>query len=377
MYVGLDALIKDTRTLARLRTERIGFLGHPASVTRTLTHAIDALRQLEIYPTVLFGPEHGFDGESQDMISVHNAREVNSACRVISLYGDSFERLSPQPDELAEMDCLIIDLQDIGTRFYTFTWTALLALRACAQANVRVLLLDRPNPINGIQREGHAFIDPSLISFVGLAPIPIRHAQTLGEIIQACAQRENLQDALEIINVEGWQRAHYGDEWDRPFVITSPNMPTVDTAIVYPGGCLVEATNLSEGRGTTKPFEMIGAPWLNASMLARSLNESGLLGFIARPVRFLPMFHKHRGQTCHGVYIHVTHRNRFQPVATYLALLTFARAQNTERFALRTEPYEFVDASYAPALDLLCGTDTTRKALMSGAMWQEVVATIS
>lgn len=376
MKTGLDRLLEDGVRLATLRAARVGLLAHPASVTRDLVHARDALLEAGVRPVLLYGPEHGYGGGAQDMAHVGDATDPRTGAHIVSLYGDSYERLSPRPDELARIDLLVIDLQDVGARYYTFVWTALLALRACVRAGVRVLLLDRPNPIDGVTVEGRPHAAERLRSFVGLEPVPIRHGRTYGEIVADRAGREGLLDALEVVAVEGWDRARYADAWDRPFVLPSPNMPTLDTAIVYPGGCLVEATNLSEGRGTTRPFELCGAPWIDGHALAAALHETELPGFRARPTGFLPTFQKHAGKACGGVQIHVTDRARFRPVATYLALLAFCRAQAPDLFALRTEPYEYVDPSEAEALDLLCGTTATREALFADAPWADVVATV-
>ena len=376
MRVGLDVALADRARIAAWRAARVGLLAHPASVTRGLVHALDALLALDVKPRVLFGPEHGYGGAAQDMASVVDAREPRSGARIVSLYGESFERLFPRADELAEIDLLIIDLQDVGARYYTFVWTALLALRACALAGVRVVLLDRPNPIDGVTIEGRAHEESRLRSFVGLEPVPIRHGRTLGEIVEQRAREEGIAEALDVVAVEGWERAAYADAWDRPFVMPSPNMPTLETAIVYPGGCLIEATKLSEGRGTTRPFEIVGAPWIDGHALAASLQATGLPGFVARPLSFEPMFQKHARKACGGVQLHVVDRGAFRPVATYLALLCLARAQRPEAFELRSEPYEYVDPSEAPALDLLCGTTSTREALMAGESWRVVVATV-
>lgn len=376
MRVGLDSVLEDPRRLAAWRASRVGLLVHPASVTRRMVHAVDALAEAGVKPLLLFGPEHGFGGGAQDMAEVGDATDRRTGARVVSLYGKGPERLSPQPSELAEIELLVVDLQDVGARYYTFVWSALLALRAAAKADVRVVVLDRPNPIDGVTREGRVHDQLRLRSFVGLEPIPIRHAMTLGEIVALRARVEGLEGALEIVPVEGWDRRSCADAWDRPFVMPSPNMPTLETAIVYPGGCLVEATNLSEGRGTTRPFELCGAPWIDGHALADGLHATKLPGFRARPTSFEPTFQKHARSVCGGVQIHVTDRASFRPVATYLALLALARAQDPARFGLRTEPYEYVDPREAEALDLLCGTTRAREALMAGATPREVVATV-
>lgn len=376
MRVGLDVLLADPARVSALCSARVGLLAHPASVTRELVHALDGLLELGVRPRLLYGPEHGYAGGAQDMAHVGDDRDPRTGARVVSLYGESFERLSPRRDELADIDLLVVDLQDVGARYYTFVWTALLALRACASAGVRVILLDRPNPIDGVTVEGRPHEELRLRSFVGLEPVPIRHGKTYGEIVVDRARVEGIADALEVVPVEAWDRARCSDAWDRPFVLPSPNMPTLDTAIVYPGGCLIEATNLSEGRGTTRPFELVGAPWIDGQRLASELHATGLAGFRARPASFLPTFQKHAGRACGGVQIHVVDRAAFRPVATYLALLALSRAQEPSRFGLRTEPYEYVDPSDAEALDLLCGTTATRRALMGGATWREVVATV-
>jgi len=301
------------------------------------------------------------------MIGVADVRDARTGAPIVSLYGDRFEDLSPTPEHLSAIDLLLIDLSDVGTRYYTFIWTALLTVRAAIKAGVSVILLDRPNPISGARRvvEGRSQ-QPGFTSFVGLEPVPIRHCLTIGELVALFAKRDGipLGDALSIVTVEGWERQTIAAHWDRPFVMTSPNMPTADTALVYPGGCLLEGTNLSEGRGTTRPFEIVGAPWIDGHRLAQGLRATGLLGFVARPVTFRPTFHKHAGQICGGVQIHATDIASFRPVATYVSLVALARRQNIERFGFRTEPYEYVDT--IPAFDLLTGSDEARRAIEAG-----------
>ncbi|RYE94624.1 MAG: DUF1343 domain-containing protein [Myxococcales bacterium] len=364
MRVGLDRLPDEPGLLGRLRGQRVGLLAHPASVDRRMQHASDLLDRLGVQPRVFFGPEHGYGGEAQYMETVGDARHPQTGAPVVSLYGSSLASLSPRDEHLDLIDLLVVDLADVGSRYYTFVWTALLAARAAARRGVHTLLLDRPNPL-GRAREG---VTNTLRSFVGLEPLPVRHGLTVGEVVALFLARDGLalgpDGACSVLTADGLPDAADGRHWDRPFVLTSPNMPTLDTALVYPGGCLLEGTNLSEGRGTTRPFELVGAPWLDARRLAAALGRSGLGGFEARPVSFTPTFDKHRGQACQGVQIHPTDRAAFRPYAVYLALIGLARQHHPEHFAFRTEAYEFVDD--IPAFDLLTGDDRARRALEAG-----------
>jgi len=274
----------------------------------------------------------------------------------------------------------VIDLADVGSRYYTYVWTALLAARAAAKRGIHTVVLDRPNPISGDpatlegapQREG-------FLSFVGLEPLPIRHALTIGEILAHLFERDGLplgpDGSLSVARVLGWERHRTAEAWGRPFIMPSPNMPTLETALVYPGGCLVEGTNLSEGRGTTAPFQLVGAPFLDGPQLAQALVDAGAPGVMVRPVTFKPMFEKHAGKRCNGVMLHVTNPALFRPVATYLSLIALARAQAPEALEFRTTPYEF--EATIPAFDLLTGSSEARTAIASGASAEDVVATTS
>jgi uncharacterized protein YbbC (DUF1343 family) len=365
LRTGLDRLATHSKLGAELRAARVGLLAHAASVDRRLLHVRRVLDALGARVTIVFGPEHGYGGEAQDLVGVADARD-SFGTPIRSLYGDSFEDLSPRSDDLASIDLLVVDLQDVGARYYTFVWTAVLAMRACVRAGVRVLVLDRPNPIGG---------DPSRIegrrqthehcSFVGLVPIPVRHTLTVGEIVAWRAEAEGVpRDLVRVLGVGGLERSQHATAWDRPFVMPSPNMPAYETALVYPGGCLVEGTNLSEGRGTTRPFEIVGAPWIDGVRLAGELHALSLPGARARPVTFQPTFQKHAGYVCGGVQIHVTDVARFRPVATYLALIALARSQDPDRFAFRTAPYEMRDD--VPAFDLLTGSAEARFRMSRG-----------
>lgn len=366
MRTGLDRLATHPTLGAELRGARVGLLAHPASVDRRLVHARHILDALGVTVTVVFGPEHGYGGEAQDMVGVADARDALGT-PVRSLYGARFEDLSPHPEDVASIDVLVVDLQDVGARYYTFVWTAVLAMRACAAAGVKTIVLDRPNPLGGdvTRIEGHRQTR-ELCSFVGLEPIPVRHALSLGEIVAWRAQQEAIDPRLvRIVEVAGLDRRADAAAWDRPLVMPSPNMPSFDTALVYPGGCLIEGTNLSEGRGTTRPFEIVGAPWLDGARLSRDLHALSLPGFRARPITFQPMFHKHAGRTCGGVHIHVTRPQTFRPTATYLALVALAHDQDPERFVFRTEKYEFRDD--VPAFDLLTGDPQARLRIARGS----------
>ncbi len=376
MQTGLDRLAESPELAVKLRGQRVGLLAHAASVTRDLVHASVVLERIGIRPRVLFGPEHGYGGEAQDMKGVADATDPRGA-PVRSLYGARFDDLSPRREDLEGIDCLVVDLQDVGARYYTFVWTAVLAARACQRHGVRVLLLDRPNPLGADPRmlEGKAQA-PGFCSFVGLEPIPIRHGLTLGEIVGWRAQEEGAPGGLlEWVQVLGLDPAQPATAWDRPFVMPSPNMPSYETALVYPGGCLLEGTNLSEGRGTTRPFEIAGAPWIDGAALAADFNALGLPGVRARALTFVPQFHKHASRRCGGVQIHVLDSHAFRPVRAYLSLIALAHRQNASAFRFRTEPYEFVDD--VPAFDLLTGSAEAREAIVAGAEPRDVAALVA
>ncbi len=365
MQTGLDKLARSEKLRAKLRGSKVGVLAHPASVDANMVHIRTILRAIDVKPAVLFGPEHGYGGEAQDMIGVGDASDSDGV-PIRSLYGARYEDLIPSEKDIAGLDVLLVDLQDIGTRFYTFQWTVVLAMRVCAKLGVRVMVLDRPNPIGGdvsslegrMQKERYR-------SFVGLEPIAVRTALSYGEVAAWRAEVEGVAPGLlEIVPYEGIDRAAHAPAWDRDFVLPSPNMPTYETALVYPGGCLIEGTNLSEGRGVTRPFEIVGAPWVDGAKLADGLHALELPGMRARATTFRPTFHKHGGKICGGVQIHVTDEAAFRPVATYVALTALAHAQDAERFRFRTELYEYGDD--IPAFDLLTGSADARLAIERG-----------
>ena len=372
--VGLDVLLH--HRLGLLRGRRFGVLAHQASVDARLDHAVALLRDVRgARLTALFAPEHGLWGTAQDLVFIANERDPVTGLPVTSLYG---QRRAPTPPMLRDLDVLVIDLQDVGSRYYTFQWTMALAMRACAEAGVRVVVLDRPNPLGGERVEGN-IPDPAFASFVGLYPLPARPGLTLGEVARYLNERHRLGCQLDVVTMLGWRRPMLWEDTGVPWVAPSPNMPTPDTARVYPGGCLIEGTNLSEGRGTTRPFEWVGAPWLDAHRYAGALAELGLPGVTFRPARFRPTFQKHGGRLCGGVQLHITDVHRFRPFLTGLALIAIARQLAPRAFRWRRPPYEF-ERRKLP-IDILLGTDTIRRALGRGltlraieAGWQRQLA---
>lgn len=374
---GLDVVAR--RLPAFVRGRRLGLLCHPASVTRGLDHAVEVIRRLRGARLVrLFAPEHGLVGAAQDHAGVGAEREGTTALPVVSLYGGTTATLAPTPRALAGLDTLVVDLQDVGARYYTFQWTMVLAMRACAAAGVAVVVLDRPNPLGGERLEGNV-PGPGWTSFVGLHPLPVRHGLTIAELAAWVNERHAVGCALTVVPMRGWRRRMAWEDTGLPWVPPSPNMPTPDTARVYPGGCLIEGTNLSEGRGTTRPFEWVGAPFLDGARLAGALERRALPGVRFRAAAFEPTFHKWRGRRCGGVQVHVTEAARFRPFATYLALVAEARRQGGRAFRWRRPPYEFEWRRWP--FDLLAGGPAIRRAIERGvplarleAAWRPALA---
>jgi uncharacterized protein YbbC (DUF1343 family) len=290
---------------------------------------------------------------------------------VYSLYGTSFDDLSPRPEWLRGLDAVVIDLQDVGSRYYTFVWTAALMLTACAREGVPCVVLDRPNPLGGAIMEG-APQKPGYRSFVGLYDVPVRHGMTIGEILTMVRALEGLdREALHVVRMFGYDRAMTWYDTELPWVLPSPNMPTPNTTFVYPGGCLLEGTNLSEGRGTTRPFEIWGAPFVDGYRLARDL-AGHAEGAVLRPLFFQPTFHKFGGQRCGGVQVHVTDAGKFRPYALYLRMIAYVACTAQGAFKFRAEPYEFVGDT--PAIDLLTGGPDFREAVESRTALDDLFA---
>jgi uncharacterized protein YbbC (DUF1343 family) len=355
---------------APLRGLRVGLVTHPAAVDHRLRHACELLAQApDVRLAALFGPEHGWMGDAQDLIGVQGGGDPYSGLRVHSLYGDTYESLKPTEERLSDLDALVIDLQDVGSRYYTFQATMLFCLEAAARLGLRVVVLDRPNPLGGAAVEGPR-LQSGYESFVGIHPLITRHGMTIGELARLYQAERKLGGDLIVVPCEGWRREMEFEQTGLPWVLPSPNMPTVETAFVYPGQCLLEGTNLSEGRGTTRPFELCGAPWIDARKLCRQLQDEGWPGVVFRPAWFRPTFQKFTGKTCAGVQLHVTDRNAYRPVRTSVALLAAVYDQSPDAFAWRRETYEFV--SDRPAIDLLFGSDHERKALEAGVSPREI-----
>jgi len=362
---GLDRLADEG--FAGLRGQRLGLLVHPASVDRRLRHAAQLFFHAPLADLrVLFGPQHGIRGETQDnMIEWEGFTDPVMGLPVYSLYG---EHRKPTAGMLADVDTLVIDLQDVGARYYTFIWTMLLCLEACAELGKRVVVLDRPNPLGGRRTEGNV-LDPAYRSFVGLAPIPMRHGLTIGELAVFFRQWSGLDLDLEVVWMEGWERDLDFTATGLPWVLPSPNMPTVKTALVYPGACLLEGTLLSEGRGTTRPFEIFGAPFVEPETLCGLLRSWNLPGCRLRPLYFQPTFHKFAGEVCGGLQVHITDWRVFEPVATYTAAIGAVRRLWPRDFAWRRPPYEYETVKLP--IDILAGGPAWREAVEADlSPWQ-------
>ena len=364
--LGSDVLLAS----GRLRGARVGVVGNHASVDQGFRHIVDRLAAAGgVRLTAIFGPQHGFRSDVQDnMVETPHGEDAARRVPVYSLYSETRE---PTADMLREVDVLLIDLQDVGSRIYTFIYTMANCLRAARRHGIPVIVCDRPNPIGGRQVEGACLI-PGFESFVGQFPIPMRHGMTLGELATLFNERFGIGASLEIARMERWRRGLYGDGTGLPWVMPSPNMPSLDTAIAYPGTVLFEGTLLSEGRGTTRPFELVGAPWIDAERFAAAMNELALPGVYFRPAAFEPTFQKHAQRACGGCQIHVLQRDQFRPVLTGVALIAMFRRFDPARFAWRPPPYEY-EREKMP-IDILAGSDLLRRQIEAGTPLADIAA---
>jgi uncharacterized protein YbbC (DUF1343 family) len=363
VQLGSERLLESSTVEGR----RVGVVSNPASVDHDYVHVIDALTARGRAELVaVFGPQHGFRSDVQEnMIETAHGHDAARQVPVYSLYSDTRE---PTAEMLRGVELLVIDLQDVGTRIYTYIYTMANCLRVARRHGVKVLVCDRPNPIGGGAMEGPVLV-PGFESFVGQFPIPMRHGMTIGELARLFNEHFGIGAALEVVPMGGWRRAMYHDQAGAPWVMPSPNLPTLDTAVVYPGTVLFEGTSASEGRGTTRPFELVGAPAIAAEPFAARLNARRLPGVHFRPVVFEPTFHKHARQPCGGCQLHVLDRAAFRPVLTGVALIDACRAADAG-FRWREPPYEY-EYQRLP-IDILAGSSTLREMLEAGLPAEEI-----
>lgn len=364
--IGLEKVLENPKEF--LKGSRIGLICNPASVNHQFRHAADLFHEnADINLTTLFGPQHGIRGDVQDnMIETSHTIDSRTERPIFSLYSETRE---PTEEMLANIDALVFDLQDVGCRVYTFIYTMANCMRACAKYGKKFIVLDRPNPINGVDIEGN-LLEAGHESFVGMYPIPMRHGMTVGELAQLFNTDFELHCDLEVVKMDGWSREDYADEIDFPWVMPSPNMPTVDTAVVFPGTVYFEGTQVSEGRGTTRPFEIIGAPYVNSYEYAKALNLLELPGVTFRNVEFLPTFQKHAQKLCGGAFVHVLERKSFKPVITGIAMVKTAYELYKEDFKWKNPPYEYVfDRN---PFDVIHGSTKLREQIEAGKSVKEI-----
>jgi uncharacterized protein YbbC (DUF1343 family) len=369
VMTGLNKL--EEKEFSLLKNRNIGLLCNQASINNNFKHIIDIIlpyhNKGQLCVKTIFGPQHGLWGHTQDnMIEWEGKFKNRFGIPICSLYG---KYRKPTPEMLDNIDLLMIDLQDVGSRYYTFVWTMALCMEACAEQGKEVWILDRPNPIGGDTVEG-IILGPDYSSFVGLFPLIHRHGLTIGEIALYLQDQYFKELIVKIIHLEFWERKMYFEHTGLSWVMPSPNMPLVETAMVYPGMCLLEGTNLSEGRGTTRPFEIFGAPWIDGYKLALSLNKTGLAGVHFRPVQFQPTFQKYTQKLCEGCFIHVTNRLMFKPVLTAITLLSEVVKQYPKYFSWRKPPYEY-EFNKLP-IDILAGHSWLREYIESNVKLSKI-----
>ena len=365
MLLGSERLLASPR----LNGLRVGVLANLASIDHGYTHIVDRLSQSSRCTlAAIFGPQHGYQSNLQDnMIETPHAKDKRRDVPIFSLYSETRE---PTPEMLSLIDVLVIDLQDVGARIYTFIYTMANCLRAAARAGIPVIVCDRPNPIGGAEIEGMS-LEPGYESFVGQFRMPMRHGMTVAELARLFNEHHGIGAELEVVPMQGWSREMFFDATDVPWIMPSPNMPTLETAVVYPGTVLLEGTMLSEGRGTTRPFELIGAPGLDGEALAEALNGAGVEGAYFRAVNFEPTFQKHAGTDCGGCQIHVTDREAFAPVKAGVAVIRACYGGAPEAFAWRDPPYEY-EHDKMP-IDILAGSPALRQQIEEQVPLEDIV----
>ncbi|GAC1446196.1 MAG: DUF1343 domain-containing protein [Pyrinomonadaceae bacterium] len=366
--LGVERLLNEKINL--IHGQRVGLVCNQASVVRDLRHVADLFAAQGACELVaLFGPQHGIRGEVQDnMVETSHAFDKQTGVPVYSLYSETRE---PTAEMLSNLDVIVFDMQDVGCRIYTFIYTLANCMRAAAAFNKKVVVCDRPNPINGTAVEGNK-LDPAYASFVGQFPIPTRHGLTVCELARMFKAEWGINCELETVEMNGWERHLWLDETDAPWVLPSPNMPTLESATVCPGTVHLEGTHISEGRGTTRPFELIGAPYIDAVEFEAHLNELKFEGVKFRPCSFQPTFQKHAGKICGGVQIHVTERNIFEPVRAGIAAVHTIYNLYEDHFRWKEPPYEYVFDKNP--FDVIAGTDTLRKGIEIGSSLEQITA---
>lgn len=364
--LGVERLLEDKLHL--LRGARVGLICNQASVSHALRHAADLFHEHpEVELRALFGPQHGIRGDVQDnMIETEHTVDQETGLPIHSLYSETRE---PTEAMLSDIDVLVFDMQDVGCRIYTFAYTMANCMTAARKFGKKVVVCDRPNPINGVDVAGNV-LEPEHASFVGQFAIPTRHGMTLGELARMFNEHFELQCELEVVRMDGWQRNYWHDETDAPWVLPSPNIPTIDSATAFPGTVHFEGTQISEGRGTTRPFELIGAPYINPQEYARSLNDLSLPGVFFRSCIFRPTFQKHAGISCGGVQLHVIERSEFEPVITGVAMVKVAYDLYGDEFRWKQPPYEYVyDRN---PFDVIAGSSSVREAIETGSTVEDI-----
>ena len=357
-----------TENIKLFENLRIGLICNQASVNHSFQHSADLFhRNSKINLVALFGPQHGIRGDVQDnMIETSHSIDKLTGLPIYSLYSETRQ---PTEEMVSGLEALVFDLQDVGGRVYTFIYTMANAMKACAEYGKKMIVLDRPNPIGGLAVEGNT-LERGHESFVGQYPIPMRHGLTVGEIAQLFNKEFEINCDLEIITMDNWSREDFYDETDAPWVMPSPNIPTVDTTVVFPATVYFEGTEISEGRGTTRPFEIVGAPYIDANEYAEALTSIELPGVVFRPVNFLPTFQKHADKTCGGVFIHVMDREIFEPVITGLAMVKTAFDLYENDFKWKSAAYEYVfDRN---PFDVIAGTTKIREMFENGVAVNDI-----
>ena len=365
LQLGVEVLLSDQKHL--LEGKRVGLITNPTGVDKNLDSIVDRFHNdPDIELTALYGPEHGVRGDAQAGSYVDFYIDEETGLPVYSLYGKTKK---PTPEMLQDIDVLVFDIQDVGTRFYTYIYTMALAMEAAAEQDIPFIVLDRPNPIGGLKVEGPVLEAPEYASFVGQYEIPLRHGMTVGELAKLFNREFGINADLTVVKMKNWKRSMDFEDAGLEWVLPSPNMPTLETAYAYPGTALIEGTNVSEGRGTTKPFEMLGAPFMNSAELARELNKLNLEGVDFRAASFTPSFSKHSGTLSHGVQVHITDVEDFSPVDTGLHIVKTMHDLYPDDFQFREE-----DSKGISFFDLLIGNGWVREDIEAGKSVRSIKA---